>query len=71
MNTITLRVNRTFCGDCMMGLRRFIQGIDGVASVEIAGQAMTIMFDASVMKERTLREIAINSLERIGYSIEE
>ncbi len=71
MNTITFRVNKTFCGDCMMGLRRFIQGIEGVASVEISGQAMTIIFDASVMKEKTLRDIARNSLERIGYSIEE
>ena len=71
MNTITFRVIKTFCGDCMMGLRRFIQGLDGVASVEIVGQVMTIMFDASVMKGKTLQEIAINSLERIGYSIEE
>ena len=70
MNTMTFRVDRTFCGDCMMGLRRFIQGIDGVASVEIGGQLMTIIFDPSVMKEKTLREIADNSLERIGYTVE-
>jgi hypothetical protein len=38
MNVITLHVNKRFCGDCMFGLRRFIQGIDGVASVEIAVQ---------------------------------
>jgi hypothetical protein len=55
----------------MFGLRRFIQGIDGVQSIEIAGQAISIKFDESIMEEDTLRKIAINSIERIGYSIEE
>jgi len=54
----------------MFGLRRFIQGIDGVASVEIAGQAISIAFDESIMRENTLRGIAKNSRERIGYSVE-
>ncbi len=71
MSVITLRVNRPFCGDCMFGLKRFIQGIDGVASVEIGGQTISITFDESAMKENTLKKIAIDSIERIGYSIED
>jgi hypothetical protein len=71
MNVITLHVNKRFCGDCMFGLRRFIHGIDGVASVEIAVQASSITFDESIMREDTLWGIATSSLERIGYSVEE
>jgi copper chaperone CopZ len=71
MNFITLHVNRPFCGDCMFGLKRFIQGIDGVESAEIAGKAISIKFDESVMKKDTLKDIAINSIERIGYSLDE
>jgi copper chaperone CopZ len=70
MDVMTLHVDKPFCGDCMFGLRRFIQGIDGVQSVEIAGQTISIVFDGSVMKENTLRGIAINSIERIGYRVE-
>ncbi len=70
MAVMTLHVNKPFCGDCMFGLRRFIQGIDCVQSVEIAAQAISIVFDESVMNENTLKKIAIDSIERIGYRVE-
>ena len=71
MKVVTFRVDRTFCGDCLFGLKRFIQGIDGVASVDIAAQAISIAFDETVMKEDTLKKVARDSMERIGYRVEE
>ncbi len=50
MAVFTLHVDKTFCGDCMFGLRRFLQGLDGVVAVEIAAQAISIRFDETIVK---------------------
>jgi len=66
-----IMVNKALCGDCSLALKRFIGGIDGVDSVDLGNSSITIRFHESVIDEGKLQSIARNSIERLGYRIEE
>ena len=71
MKIATFQVNKGICGDCSLALKRFLGGLDGVDTVDLGKLAITIRFDESKIDESKLQSIARDSIERLGYRIEE
>jgi hypothetical protein len=65
MKIARYQVNNALCGDCSLALKRFIQGIDGVDTVDLSSLAIAIRFDESAIEEGKLQPIARNSIERL------
>ncbi len=71
MNVVLFKVEKNICAECSMALRRFIGGIDGVDFIEIENGKVAVKFDESEMDEKNLLKIAKDSIERLGYHLDE
>lgn len=71
MSKTFFKVQNRFCGECSMALRRFIGGMDGVNAVAVEGGMVSVEFDEEKIDEENIRQIARDSIERLGYRVEE
>jgi copper chaperone CopZ len=71
MKVALFAVDKRLCGDCSMALRRFIGGLDGVDSVGVESGKIAVKFDENEIDEAKLTKIAKDSIERLGYRVEE
>jgi copper chaperone CopZ len=69
MEKISLNVRKEFCEECSLALRRFVGNIDGVESVDVENGRVVISFDASLITEDRVRTIAQDSVEKLGYKL--
>jgi len=69
MARVSLRVQKEFCADCSLALRRFIGGMDGVESIEVGDGSIEIDFDSSRISEETVRKLSQDSVEKLGYKL--
>ena len=65
------KVQQQFCGECSLALRRFIGGMDGVKAVEVEQGAIAVEFDEGKVPEERVRTITRDSIEKLGYRVEE
>ena len=71
MSRILFKVQRQFCGECSLALRRFIGGMDGVNAVEVENGAVAVDFDERKMADELVRKLTRESIEKLGYRVEE
>jgi copper chaperone CopZ len=71
MKVALFNVDTTLCAECSLALRRFIGGMDGVESIDVERGGIAVRFDEAEIDEDKLRKIATNSIERLGYRVEE
>ena len=71
MSRILFKIQREFCGECSLALRRFIGGMDGVNSVEVENGAVAVDFDERKMADEQVRKLTRESIEKLGYRVEE
>jgi len=71
MSRISLKVQRQFCGECSLALRRFIGGLDGVNAVVVENGALAVDFDERKLTDEQVRKLARESVEKLGYRLEE
>lgn len=70
MGRITLGVQKEFCAECTLALRRFIGKMEGVDSIDVESGKIVIDFnDLKVAGEDILR-ITRDSIDKLGYKIE-
>ena len=69
MNRIYLNVQKQFCAECSLALRRFIGGMEGVESIIVQNGMIEIGYDSSKIAEDTLRRISKESIEKLGYTL--
>jgi copper chaperone CopZ len=69
MAKILLNVQKQFCEECSLALRRFVGNLDGVDSVNVENGRIVISFDASTITEDRVRTIAQDSVEKLGYKL--
>ena len=69
MNRIYLNVQKQFCAECSLALRRFIGGMEGVESITVQNGMIEIGYDSSKIAEDTLRRISKDSIEKLGYTL--
>ncbi|NTW65703.1 MAG: heavy-metal-associated domain-containing protein [Nitrospirae bacterium] len=71
MKTSLFSVNKNICAECSLALRRFIGGLDGDASIDAQQGRIAVTFDESVLPEETIVRITKESIEKLGYRVEE
>lgn len=71
MKVILFKIAQVRCLECPIALKRFIGGIKGVESVDVGNGSISIRIDETKAKEDAIREIARDSIEGLGFRIEE
>jgi copper chaperone CopZ len=69
MKTISLHVQKEFCDECSLALRRFIGKMDGVSSIDTESGKIVIGFDDSRIMEEDILKISKESIEKLGYRL--
>jgi copper chaperone CopZ len=71
MKVALFNVDKHFCEECSLALRRFIGGMDGVESIDAAQGKIAIKFNEAKIDEDKLSRITRDSIEKLGYKLEE
>jgi copper chaperone CopZ len=71
MSTAYFKVQKQFCGECSLALRRFIGGMDGVQGVNVETGMVAVEFDEQRIGREDLTRITRDSIERLGYRVDE
>lgn len=71
MKVALFNVGNTLCADCSLALRRFIGGMDGVESIDVERDKIAVKFDDTEIDEEKLTKITRDSIERLGYRVED
>ena len=71
MSTAYFKVQEQFCGECSLALRRFIGGMDGVQGVNVETGMVAVEFDEQRIGREDLTRITRDSIERLGYRVDD
>jgi len=71
MKVALFGVSNNLCDECSLALRRFVGNIDGVESIEVERGKIAVRFDETAIDEEKLTKITKDSIEKLGYRIEE
>jgi copper chaperone CopZ len=71
MKVALFNVDTTLCAECSLALRRFLGGIDGVDSIDVEQGKIAVRFDEAGIDEKKLLKITKDSIERLGYRVED
>ena len=71
MKTALFNVDNTLCAECSLALKRFIGGMDGVESIDMEQGKIVVKFDEADIDEAKLSKTAKDSIERLGYRVED
>ena len=71
MKTALFNVDNTLCAECSLALKRFIGGMDGVESIDMEQVKIVVKFDEADIDEAKLSKTAKDSIERLGYRVED
>jgi copper chaperone CopZ len=71
MTKTYFKVQKQFCGECSLALRRFIGGMDGVIAVDVENGAVSVDFDELKIPEERVQKLTRDSIEKLGYRVEE
>ncbi len=69
MKRLLLNVQKEFCEECALALRRFIGRLSGVESITTEEGIIEIRFNESIADEKELLKITRESIERLGYKL--
>lgn len=70
MKKISFAVEKTFCEECSLALRRFIGGMDGVESIDVDDGKIAVLFDGDKITEEDLARLTRESIDKLGYKME-
>ena len=71
MEKLALNVEKNFCEECSLALRRFIGHMDGVESIDVEDGKIAVVFDQKKTTKEELDRITKDSIEKLGYKLEE
>jgi copper chaperone CopZ len=71
MKKVSFGVEKNFCEECSLALRRFIGHMEGVESIDVEHGMVAISFDDGKITEETLGKITRESIEKLGYRLTE
>ena len=69
MNKVYLNVQKQFCEECSLALRRYIGKMEGVKSIGVQNGMIEIGYDSSKITEDALRKLSKESIEKLGYEL--
>ncbi|MEJ2182490.1 MAG: hypothetical protein P8Y66_03095 [Nitrospirota bacterium] len=68
---LTVPVRKDICAECAMALRRFIGHEKGVNSVLAGDGKLIVRFDREKIPQDELLRLTRQSIEKLGYTVEE
>jgi len=71
MKVALFNVQNNRCESCSTALRRFVGGMDGVQSIDVENGKIAVRFDERAIDEEKLSKITKESMEKLGYRIDE
>lgn len=71
MRRISLNVQKEFCDDCSLTLRRFIGKTDGVNSIDTENGKVVVDFDDSELTEQFILKISRESIKKLGSGLKD
>ena len=71
MKKALFAVRNELCAECSLALRRFVGGMDGVEPIEVEHGKIAVTFDETTVDEERISQITRDSIEKLGYRIEE
>jgi len=71
MKNISVAVRKEFCEECSLALRRFIGRMDGVDSIDVEAGKIVIAFDDARISTEDILKLTRDSIEKLGYRLEE
>ena len=71
MKTALFSVRNNLCAECSLALRRFIGGMEGVESIDVERGKIAVTYDEAAIDEEKLSKVTRDSIEKLGYRIEE
>ena len=71
MKVALFNVSNNLCGECSLALRRFVGGMDGVESIDVEHGKIAVRFDENTVDEDRISKITKDSIEKLGYRIDE
>jgi len=71
MKVAQFNVRNDLCGECSLALRRFVGNMEGVASIDVDQGKIAVTFDEKIIDEDRISAITKDSIEKLGYQIEE
>lgn len=69
MKKLFLNVQKEFCEECSLALRRFIGKMPGVESIDVESGKIVISFDDSKTRQEDIFKISKESIEKLGYQV--
>ncbi|MCL4477400.1 MAG: heavy-metal-associated domain-containing protein [Nitrospirae bacterium] len=69
MKRVSLNVQKEFCDECSLALRRFVGKMEGVDSIDVENGKIVIKFDDSRVMEEDILKISRDSIEKLGYRV--
>ena len=69
MEKFSFTVQKEFCAECSLALRRFIGKMPGVESIDVENGKIEVNFDSSEITEDDLLKITKDSMDKLGYKI--
>lgn len=69
MEKIIFKVEKNFCEECSLALRRFIGHMDGVESIDVEEGNIAVIFDQNKTTKEELDWLTKESIEKLGYKI--
>lgn len=67
MKRLLISVQKEFCEECSLALRRFLGKMQGVESIITESGRIEIKFNDSLIKEEELLKLTKDSIEKLGY----
>ena len=71
MEKLSFNVEKQFCEECSLALRRFIGKMEGVESIDVEEGKIAVVFDGDKITEEELARLTRDSIEKLGYKLEE
>ncbi len=70
MKKVSFSVEKNFCEECSLALRRFIGNMEGVESIDVEEGKIAVSFDGEKISEEELLRLTKDSIEKLGYKME-
>jgi copper chaperone CopZ len=69
MEKVAIGVQKEFCDECALALRRFLGRMDGIDAIDVERGTIVISFDTAKMSEEDILKITRESIEKLGYKV--
>jgi len=71
MTKAYFEVQKQFCGECSLALRRVYRRMDGIIAVEVENGDVAVDFDEREIPEEQVQKLTRDSIEKLGHRVED